>query len=104
MHAGLPGAGAHKSTFEFGGLFLAVTQSLGSFLQMTTRRSVSKKGLRRVSSVRAGSLWDRVELTKAFCWNGLSWRPLQETDEPNKNQSKSPPNLNVALSVGNFVN
>ena len=31
-------------TLEFGGLFLAVTRSAGSFLQLTTRRPLSMKG------------------------------------------------------------
>ena len=45
---------AHRTTFEFGGGFQwTVTQSLGSFLLLTTSRPVSTKGLRRVSSARA---------------------------------------------------
>ena len=62
-------------------------RSLRCFLLMTTRRSVSTKGLRRVSSAStiAGRPWAMAEMTRlALRWHGTSRRHLQETDEPNQ--------------------
>ena len=76
-------------------IVFTVTHSLSSFLRMTKRRPMSKKGQCRVSSNQGP-----CDLTRlALCWRVTASRNQQKTEDTKHNPSKSTPNSKIIYSA-----